>query len=489
MSPFTQLQQPHRHLRPGRLPRPQQPDPEPRPHLGVHVAAGREGRPPVNIDLTHGAAPAGRAERQQPRALRRLLRRLRAARGLRLDATSRLGRPRRVRDRAVHGGHGQEPEAPANPPFYFEGRRVFDATTGRRHAPRSASRTSSRSQRAARAPSIRIFAPDLRPQLTKQWNVFVERKLTNSLSAQVGYVGSRSSHMVVPFDFNQPDPGTGPVEHVGAPRPAAAALPAEPEHRHHQRHELDRCRRLRRAAGEPASAPDGRPGVPRVLHLQQGAERQRRLLRRRLGADRGPGLLLPGQHATRCATTDRRPTTCGTSSASPPTTSCRSARDARTEPTGAGCKNADPRRMARSTPSSRSHTGFPDHRLRRRRPIAAGHAVARAAEPSATAIRTPAARTTPGSTSTASSTRPVGQFGDSGVGILRGRATGTVDLGLSKNFYARRQALPHASRLEAFNVLNHPNFAIRQGPRTSRTRRASERSRTRSRRRGSWSWC
>ena len=55
----------------------------------------------------------------------------------------------------------------------------------------------------------RIFAPDLRPQFTKQWNVFVERKVTDSLSAQVGYVGSRSSHMVVPFDFNQPNPGVG----------------------------------------------------------------------------------------------------------------------------------------------------------------------------------------------------------------------------------------------------------------------------------------
>ncbi len=57
----------------------------------------------------------------------------------------------------------------------------------------------------------RIFAPKLRPQLTKQWNVFVERKLSDYLSAQIGYVGSRSSHMVVPFDFNQPEPDPGPV--------------------------------------------------------------------------------------------------------------------------------------------------------------------------------------------------------------------------------------------------------------------------------------
>ena len=58
----------------------------------------------------------------------------------------------------------------------------------------------------------RIFAPDVRPQLTKQWNIFVERKLTNTMSGQIGYVGSRSTHMVVPFDFNQPEPGPGPVD-------------------------------------------------------------------------------------------------------------------------------------------------------------------------------------------------------------------------------------------------------------------------------------
>ncbi len=47
--------------------------------------------------------------------------------------------------------------------------------------------------------------------MTKQWNVFVERRLTSTLSGQVGYVGSRSDNMVVPFDFNQPEPDPGPV--------------------------------------------------------------------------------------------------------------------------------------------------------------------------------------------------------------------------------------------------------------------------------------
>ena len=57
---------------------------------------------------------------------------------------------------------------------------------------------------------------------------------------------------------------------------------------------------------------------------------------------------------------------------------------------------------------------------------------------------------------------PAGQFGDSGVGILRGPGYWNWDLGLSKNFYfADRRYVTF--RVEAFNVLNHPNYALRAG--------------------------
>ncbi len=106
-------------------------------------------------------------------------------------------------------GTGKNLRLTQNPPFNFEGRRVFDATTGPGTA---ATGFGDITPQVNGGPGTlyRIFAPDLRPQLTKQWNVFVERQISNSVSAQVGYVGSRSTHMVVPFDFNQPLPGTGP---------------------------------------------------------------------------------------------------------------------------------------------------------------------------------------------------------------------------------------------------------------------------------------
>jgi outer membrane receptor protein involved in Fe transport len=107
-------------------------------------------------------------------------------------------------------GTGKNLRLPANPPFNFEGQKTFDLTTG----PGSAAVGFSDivpDVNGGPGTLYRIFAPNLRPQLTKQWNVFVERKVTASLSGQIGYVGSRSSHMVVPFDFNQPEPDPGPV--------------------------------------------------------------------------------------------------------------------------------------------------------------------------------------------------------------------------------------------------------------------------------------
>ena len=56
---------------------------------------------------------------------------------------------------------------------------------------------------------LKVYDPNLRPQITQQWNVFVERELTNHMSLNVGYVGMHGSHMLEFKDSNQPLPGTG----------------------------------------------------------------------------------------------------------------------------------------------------------------------------------------------------------------------------------------------------------------------------------------
>jgi hypothetical protein len=104
-------------------------------------------------------------------------------------------------------GTGKNLRLPANPPYFTEGQGNFDATTGAGTA--SIGFADVVATQGGPNTLYRVFAEDLRPQFTKQWNLFVERKLSDALSAQAGYVGSRSSHMVVPFDFNQPEPGAG----------------------------------------------------------------------------------------------------------------------------------------------------------------------------------------------------------------------------------------------------------------------------------------
>ena len=56
---------------------------------------------------------------------------------------------------------------------------------------------------------------------------------------------------------------------------------------------------------------------------------------------------------------------------------------------------------------------------------------------------------------------PVGQFGDSGAGILHGPGYWNVDFGLSKDIHFGDSRYA-TFKIEAFNVFNHPNFALGQ---------------------------
>ena len=57
--------------------------------------------------------------------------------------------------------------------------------------------------------SPRAVQLDLRPQFTQQWNLFVERQVTDTMSLSAGYVGSKSSHLVAFRGMNQERAGTG----------------------------------------------------------------------------------------------------------------------------------------------------------------------------------------------------------------------------------------------------------------------------------------
>jgi hypothetical protein len=58
---------------------------------------------------------------------------------------------------------------------------------------------------------LRAWDPNLRPQFTQQWNVYAEYLLGSRSSINIGYVGSKSKYLVTPIEGNQPLPGTGPA--------------------------------------------------------------------------------------------------------------------------------------------------------------------------------------------------------------------------------------------------------------------------------------
>lgn len=103
-------------------------------------------------------------------------------------------------------GTGANLRLPLNPPFFFESAVPYDVTSG----PGTLA-TGFADLRPLDKPSgqVRAWDPNLRPQFTQQWNIFLERLVTESMSANVGYVGHNAKHLVTPVEGNQPLPGVG----------------------------------------------------------------------------------------------------------------------------------------------------------------------------------------------------------------------------------------------------------------------------------------
>ena len=122
-------------------------------------------------------------------------------------------------------GTGANLRLPLNPPFYFESEVRYDPSTG----PGSIATGFEGLQAQDRiSGQLRAFDPNLRPQFTQQWNLFIERQLGSKLSASVGYVAHKAEHLVTPQDGNQPLPDPGPVDtwrELNQRRPLFSVLP------------------------------------------------------------------------------------------------------------------------------------------------------------------------------------------------------------------------------------------------------------------------
>ena len=115
-------------------------------------------------------------------------------------------------------GTGANLRLPLNPPFFFESAVNYDATSGPGTLTTGFAELKPQDQPSGQ---VRAWDPNLRPQFTQQWNVFVERLVTNTMSANVGYVGHKATHLVTPVEGNQPLAGVGDPS-TWAPLAAAA---------------------------------------------------------------------------------------------------------------------------------------------------------------------------------------------------------------------------------------------------------------------------
>jgi hypothetical protein len=50
---------------------------------------------------------------------------------------------------------------------------------------------------------LRIWDPKVQPALDDQWSLTIQHQFGDNTSLQVGYVGQRASHLMVPFNYGQ----------------------------------------------------------------------------------------------------------------------------------------------------------------------------------------------------------------------------------------------------------------------------------------------
>jgi hypothetical protein len=50
---------------------------------------------------------------------------------------------------------------------------------------------------------LRVWDPDVQPSIANQWNLTVQHQISRDTTFQIGYVGQKATHLMVPFDFAQ----------------------------------------------------------------------------------------------------------------------------------------------------------------------------------------------------------------------------------------------------------------------------------------------
>ena len=72
---------------------------------------------------------------------------------------------------------------------------------------------------------LRVWDPDVQPAIADQWNVTVQHQFAGNTTFQIGYVGQKGTHLMVPFDFAQRELVSCATPPCTAPSPYFAANP------------------------------------------------------------------------------------------------------------------------------------------------------------------------------------------------------------------------------------------------------------------------
>ena len=434
--------------------RSREPDAESRPALGLHVAAGRERQPTVQLRSRHRRADLRRGRQHRgSRALQAVLQGLRAAARAACGAGEQLGVARRLRHLPVHGGHGREPAAAAQPAVLLRIRRQLRPTPAP-GAPGPASPSWCRDD------ASETFAPTI-PTCARSSPTVERVRRVPVTPSHVGAGRLRRAQrrpLVTPVEGNQALPG------VGDPATWAAKTTRRPLYR--------------RAAARHHHRDDGR-AVGSKYNSMQASLRQRSWT----------GLEFLASYTLAKGTTNNRGFygVFGGTGLQGVTSATEGAYwqntydpEAEWGPMFHDVRHnlvllRDLRASIRQGKTDRHRVVRPDRGAARRlesgrhlpgalRPPDHGHGRTRAARcrvSGAPSARTASATEPSISRSTVArhqcvSPRPLGTFGNCPVGVARAPGYTNLDLG-SRRGSARRPRYAEF-RVEAFNALNHPSF-------------------------------
>jgi hypothetical protein len=115
-------------------------------------------------------------------------------------------------------GTGTNLRLPRNPPFaptVIEGTNTTLAGASPYATEAGATGGATPAPQSVNGATMYAWDPTVQPAIAEQWNLSIQHEISKNLTAQVGYVGQKATHLVVPLDLGQLVPGTQNTPFIG----------------------------------------------------------------------------------------------------------------------------------------------------------------------------------------------------------------------------------------------------------------------------------